>query len=838
MSYQRRPVKDGWTFVDPSNPSVEPLPTAQSPTVIHLDLLSHDLIPDPTKDRNSELIQWIGEKQWRYSTTFRCKSVVGAKNILVFDGLDTYATITVDGKEVAKTSNMFLQYRVDVTSLLDEGEDHTLELLFDSALLTGKRLEKKQGFKNLFWNGDSCRMNVRKIGCHFGWDWAPTLLTSGPWRDIWLEMFTGRIVDVNVDANVADDLQSATVTIHCQTEGKGEALVQLYTPQGIVIHSQSGTGQVTIEQPQLWWPTGNGAQPLYTIPAKFGGHVITRRIGIRHLRLVQRPVPDVDGTSFFFQVNNVPIFCRGTNWVPGDTFLPRLTTDRYTQWLDLAKSCHQNMVRVWGGGTFEADGFYDECDRLGIMIWHDFMLGCGAYPVNDFMLETIEAEARHNLKRLRHHPSIVLWCGNNEDHMFAELHHLEYEPKDEDPQNWLKSNWPARIYYDKILKELCEELVPRIPYHNSSPFGGKWSNDPTVGDVHAWNVWMADQPRKPYQEYASIRGRFVSEFGMKSMPSFRTIEKLISDPKERHPQSRTMDNWHCAPEDQRTLQMYLIDNQRYSHNIESYVYATQLNQAEAMSYACRAFRRAWKGQGREECAGSLIWQLNDCFPSVSWSLADCFLRPKLAFYTATRAYSPIMVSVERIEEKKSKNQFTNVHIDTTTFAEVWASNLTTETVVAELSVSWHTLGGDVKHSIQENVALSANGASSLKRNAYEADWGDSNDLVVLVKLSGGDRILSRHVDFPQPLRHNDYSTTVRLSAEMYDYRNLRVRVNSDRVAKGVELYIEDTSGIADRWEFDDNCLDLVPGEEMTVLIRNHGDDLGQPQVGERHYMSL
>jgi beta-mannosidase len=245
------------------------------------------------------------------------------------------------------------------------------------------------------------------------------------------------------------------------------------------------------------------------------------------------------------------------------------------------------------------------------------MMGCGAYPVNSDLLTSIETEVRQNVKRMRHHPSIVLWCGNNEDYMFAEIHKLTYNPEDTDPASWLKTNWPARYYYEKMFPEICAKYSPRIPYLPSSPFSPpahdlphRLANDTETGDTHAWRVWMADQPRLPYQQYGSISGRFVSEFGMKSYPCLRTLEAHITKPADRHPQSRILDAWHMAPEDQRTLALYLNENFRHGIDLPSYVYATQLLQAEAMDFAVRAFRRGWRGLGHEECAGSLIWQLN------------------------------------------------------------------------------------------------------------------------------------------------------------------------------------------------------------------------------------
>ncbi|KAH8126652.1 glycoside hydrolase family 2 protein [Trichoderma asperelloides] len=846
-TYLQTNIHDDWTFKQADKPDSDFRSVAQFPTVIHLDLLHHGLIPDPPKDRNSELIQWVGEKQWLYRTSFVSPQAPSGSgkisHTMVFDGLDTYAKISLNGEEIASTANMFLQYRVDVTATLKPaGGENTLELLFDSAFLEGKRLEKAQGYKNLFWNGDSCRMNVRKIGCHFGWDWAPTLLTCGPWRPIYLESFVTRIADLNIDIDVADSLDIATVAIMPELQGLNSnnnksVQVNISGPDGEAIFAGNGNSSVSIKTPKLWSPVGYGKQPLYTVTATLGDQKVIRKVGIRHLRLIQRPLENgAPGTTFFFQVNQIPIYCRGANWVPGDTFLPRINATRYRQWIELALHGNQNMIRVWGGGLYEDDSFYDTCDELGILVWHDFQLGCGVYPVSDFMTNTIRQEAIYNLKRLRHHPSIVLWCGNNEDHMFAELHHLEYDINDKNPDNWLKTNWAARWYYDKMLPDICAELVPRVPYHNSSPWGGSYSNDATVGDIHSWRVWMADQPRCPYQDYEKLTGRFVSEFGMKSAPAVRSVRQLISDPAERHPQSRTFDNWFCAPEDQRTLSMYLIDNQKHNHaSLPAYVYATQLNQAEATDYALRPFRRLWKGPGQEECAGSLIWQLNDCFPAASWSLADAFLRPKLAYFVAKRDYAPIIVGCARTTVEIPADEFTRVFVKRVTTADVWASNCTVSEAKLTVTMAFYSIvDGKLLASKSDEVTLPPNRSTELQKLKFEEDeWGDGH-------------VLARYVNFPQPLRHLDLTTaevTVTKKDVNVSDNSFKLAVSvKNGVAKGVELMIDTLDpDVADSYTFSDNALDLVPGEEQIVTVTAVADakvDIGEIGVTEQHYGSV
>jgi beta-mannosidase len=621
-----------------------------------------------------------------------------------------------------------------------------------------------------------------------------------------------------------------------------DVTVDLRGPDNEILHSSSVTGDAIIQvhQPKLWFPIVYGQQPLYTVTVTTGPIMKSHKVGIRRLRLVQQPVLDQPGTSFYFEINNVPVYCRGSNWVPGDTFLPRLNPQRYREWLELAVEGNQNMIRVWGGGLYEDDSFYEACDELGILIWHDFMLGCGAYPVNEFMMKTIREEAVYNLKRLRNHPSIVLWCGNNEDHMFAELHHLEYDMQDNNPGNWLKSNWPARYYYDKLLPDLCADLVPTVPYHNSSPWGGSYSNDQTVGDVHAWRVWMADQPRFPYQDYGKLAGRFVSEFGMKSYPSVLSIQQLITNESERHPQSRTFDLWHCAPEDQRTLAMYLIDNLRVGFTLEEYVYATQLNQSEAMDYALRAFRRLWKGPGKEECGGSLIWQLNDCFPSVSWSLADSFLRPKMAYYSSKRNYAPIIVGCERLFDTIPQSEFTQVYIDKKTIADVWASNCTLDTIEVDLIIAFHSVSeGKRLSQTTTRKSLAPNQSMDLARVEYEKPWGPQENVICSVKLERDGKVIARHINFPQPLRHLDLSDAeVLLSTRPENENTVVVSVSvRNGVAKGVFLEITDPT-IHDQFIFDDNTLDLVPGEVQEVRVRaRRGSqvDLAKLEIQETHY---
>jgi len=428
--------------------------------------------------------------------------------------------------------------------------------------------------------------------------------------------------------------------------------------------------------------------------------------------------------------------------------------------------------------------------------------------------------------------------------MFAEIHHLTYEPSDTSPTSWLKTNWPARYYYEHLFPSIISSHSPRTPYLPSSPFSPpshdlphRLANDTLTGDTHAWRVWMADQPRLPYQKYGSISGRFVSEFGMKSYPCLRTLQAHITDPAQRHPASRVLDAWHMAPEDQRTLALYLNENFRLGTSLEAYVYATQLLQAEAMDFAVRAFRRNWGGSGKEECGGSLIWQLNDCFPAVSWSLVDASSRKKLAWYTIKRAYSPITINASRFvhtTHTPGSNVHSDVDIVRSVGLQIWASNLTIKPISAILCVRVYEIGGSgALYEEKMQVLLDPNRSQELKTYLPLPCTKASKQLsivngvpltqtVVALTLYAADSCsttLARFIEWPQPLRHldlssktdNDDGISMRITAGDVKGQRL-IKLQASKPIKGVEIYAKEYDLV-----LDDNCIDLVPGEEVCVV---------------------
>ena len=517
---------------------------------------------------------------------------------------------------------MFIGHRVDIRPFLDL--TNTLQITFDSAYERGEALRAERGHL-LCWNGHYGRVRVRKAQYHFGWDWGPSFVTCGPWKPVIIEQYTSRIDEVQVHVQLSDSLDEATldVEVRADPELPSQSIdVELTDPHGKALDLRKLRGghpaNFHLDRPELWYPYTHGGQPLYQVKATLrsseDGRVLdskTQTVGIRRIELIQSPLKE--GSSFYFTCNGVPIFMGGSNWIPGDTFLPRMTPDRYKRWIDLAVRGHQNMLRVWGGGIYEDDVFYDECDRRGVLVWQDFCFACGQYPWDGDFVASVREEAAQAIKRLRSHPSLAIWAGNNEDYQIANegLSHDMTMPERE----WADSTFGARLTYERILPDLVEAHSPGALYWPGSPFGGVDNNsDRTVGDVHIWNV--SSGMLLPYQRYPDITGRFVSEFGMLSCPSVATVKQSFfdrsvdddgNDSIDMHPQSRAFE-FHCkASSYEKRMFTCMGENFRLAFDLDTYVYLTQLLQSEAMYYAYRGWRRQFEGR---ECGGALVWQVS------------------------------------------------------------------------------------------------------------------------------------------------------------------------------------------------------------------------------------
>jgi beta-mannosidase len=636
---------------------------AAVPGTAHGALLAAGRIPDPFYGRNELDVRWVAERRWVWRLGFDAGELAEREE-LVFEGLDTYCTVWLNGERLLQSDNMFVPHRVDVRSRLKPGRNELL-LCFEPALAEARKVEAVHG-KRALWNGDSARLHARKAQYHFGWDWGPELITCGPWRPVRRDSGSARIADLQCRSEVDVAGRAATLHVAAQLVGAGtRCTFELLDPEGRSVASRvvpaagDASATLSLADARLWWPLGLGEQPLYTLVAKLqddDGQMLaedTRRIGLRQLRLVQQPVEGEAGLSFHFEVNGQDIFAGGANWIPDDNLLERITPARYRERVAQAAAANMNMLRVWGGGIYEHEAFYEACDELGILVWQDFLFACGLYPANTEFQSSVRAEAEAAVRRLRHHACLALWCGNNEDYMIAESQGLA-------GPGIPAERFEARVIYEKLLPEVCAALDPDRAYWPGSPFtpgdaDAVKSSDMTVGDRHSWEVWH--QQMLPYQNYGEVQARFVSEFGMQSNPSLALFETVLPE-EERFPESRTV-QWHnkagsaAGPDGHRRLAVYLADNLRVGPTLAEHVYATQFVQAEAMRVAYQDFRRRWQRPGARAVSGALVWQLNDCWPVTSWALIDSSGTVKPAWHAVRRALSTLAVAV-RLEPGQAR----------------------------------------------------------------------------------------------------------------------------------------------------------------------------------------
>ncbi|KAL8732792.1 MAG: hypothetical protein Q9181_003830 [Wetmoreana brouardii] len=847
-AFKTIPIQHDWKFKQVGVPKAVWTPVSQFPTNIHLDLIHIKVIPDPFVAKNEEAVQWVGEKSWAYKTTFASPTLTpGQKAVINFGGLDTHATVLLNGKEVLKTYNMFVPERLDITNCMEVLTDNELEIVFESTYLIGKKLvENHPKHKYGCWNGDPSRLAVRKAQYHYGWDWGPALLTCGPWRPINLEIYTSRVADLFFTTEVDKSLASAQIAATCEVEGDATEIRFEIIFQGKEVASEvvevidgKGFAVFRTQKPELWYPFRYGSQPLYLLKAVLltGRHVCdtrSKQFGLRRAEIVQRELHDAAGTTFFFQVNGIPIFCGGSNWIPADIFVPTIEPLKYRAWVKLAAEGNQSMIRIWGGGIYEEQAFYDACDELGVLVWQDFMFACGNYPAHGDFLDLVKREATANVKRLRHHPCIVIWAGNNEDYQYRETENLEYDPQDLNPDNWLKTDFPARYIYEKILVDAVQEYMPNTYYQFGSPFGGKTTGDPTVGDIHQWNVWHGTQ--EAYQDWDKLSGRFVSEFGMAAFPSVRTIDGYLlksKDDPERYAQSSTIDFHNKALGGDRRLATYMVDNIPYSHcPLDYYVYCTQLMQAECFGTAFRLWKREWKGRCREYCGGALAWQLNDCWPTQSWSIVDYYLRPKLAYYVIKRELADITINMKRIVEEIPADKYTRAHVQKIHKVQYFGTNLSLENRNLNLQVQFRNIiTGDVGMDfLFADLILESNRSTEIPNVATEQSEAQAACTVVVARLLDprDGRVIARSVNWPEPLKHVPFPQPKKLRVDIVgnEKDGNAIEVEADCLVKAFALEANDDDVV-----FEDNCIDLVPSE--TIWIGVKGLD-----VGHEHRLSV
>ena len=782
------------------------------PGCVHRDLRRHGVIPDPFFGTNELDLQWIEQRDWEYRANFNVSAALLNEEIveLVCDGLDTLSTVYLNGKKVAATDNMFVTWRWNVKSLLKRGSN---ELRFVFASVGRALPQTRPEHQPKEFNDSLGRSSVfRKQPCQFGWDWGPRFATAGIWRDIRLEAWTGNRLDsvrITQDHSVRNHVTLSFAPELARADRNVTYAVTLSLNDAIVAeaHGKAGALALEVKNPQLWWPAGHGAQPLYTVTVvarDAAGREIgtwSRRIGLRTIALDRSK--DKWGESFQFVVNGRPLFAKGANWIPAHSFVAGLTRADYQRDLLSAVQANMNMLRVWGGGIYESEDFYDVCDELGLLVWQDFMFACTIYPGDREFLASVKLEAEHNIRRIRHRASLALWCGNNEIETL----------------NWdaLKADRKLRKNYDAIFHKILPAAVTAhdgiTDYWPTSPYRGDGrSNDYSIkalgeisGDTHFWDVWHARHPVKDYEKW---NFRFVSEFGMQSYSSPATNATFCTA-EDSNVFGPVMENHQKNTAGNQIILDYVSRLYRFPKNQDALIYLSQLNQAYCMQTGVEHYRRIMP-----RCMGALYWQLNDCWPVASWSSIEHTGRWKALHHIARRFFAPALVSAHVPgSETAIIGNYRRTTVDKVHLYTVYDSPETAEGVLV-----WDLfhLNGNILSSGKKDVVLRY-GQSVKQRtldlsDAMKSHGRDNIYLRIALEIYG-QRVSEETVFLTPPrflaLPKGKVSVTTRQLTPTQVLFTFRSEVFQHRFAFDLEGHSYRTS---------DNYFELYPGEQKDALV--------------------
>lgn len=793
-----------WMLARASAP--EKLIPAHVPGCVHLDLMAAGELEDPYYRDNERQQFWVGETDWIYQRTFTV-----TPDLLTHDtirlrchGLDTLAQISINGNVIGRADNMFRTWEFDVEPYLRAGEN-AIRIRFEAPMPFVRRMDEERG-PMPGWV-EPMRVNsggwIRKEPCNFGWDWGPMLITSGIWRDIEILAWdSARLGDVLVEQ---DHSQPGSVTLLISgTVDTGKIFGQkvdvsvLYegaeigAARDLPVQDRKFRTAIRIDDPKLWWIRGLGDQPLYTVSVTLceGGQrrdAWERRIGLRTLRLERRA--DKWGEQFAFSINNVPFFAKGANWIPADPFVARVRREDYARLIGAAADAHMNMLRVWGGGIYEDDAFYDLCDEYGIAVWQDFIFACGVYPAfdEDFM-ENVAAEARDNVIRLRHHACLALWCGNNE---------IEQGMAD---SGWKETvSWQDHaLLFDGLLPRIVRQYDPQRSYWPGSPHSPHGDREdhmnPKWGDTHLWAVWHGKQP---FEWYHTRLDRFVSEFGFQSFPEPHTVAGFTA-PEDRNLTSYVMEHHQRSAIGNSTIIHYMLDWFRQPTSFDNTVWLSQILQGMAMKYAVEGWRR-----NMPRTMGCLYWQLNDCWPAPTWSSLDHHGRWKALHYMARRFYAPVLVSL--VEDKPA--QAVAIHL-TSDALEPIRGTLTWRVTDAE--------GAPIASESREVEALPQQNRLVMTLNcaSYLARAGLRNLCVWAEFAVDGVVVSENFVTFVRPKHLALKKPRIRLASETQPDGTLRVTLKTNLAA--LFVWVQHPAGPV---QASDNFFHLLPDTPKTITVR-------------------
>lgn len=779
---------------------------ARVPGDTHSALAEAGRIPDPYVGTNELDVQWVGREDWLYERAFDADGAFLEGEMIYLDcgSLDTIAEITVNGKPAGVSENMFAAQRFEVKRLLKKGRN-TIRIMFRSAEIAAIEAAKALPYEvphSMNPVQSPHRNLIRKVQCHSGWDWGPCLMVAGVAGGISLVSLPfARIEHVYTEQRHTAGTCRVKVTVEtlAARDGPAELTVELGQERArrqLTLRRGTGTASVELNlvRPRLWWPNGYGEQPLYDLTVSLDGHEVKKRLGMRTLELVNRE--DEGGLSMTFRVNGTDVFCKGANWIPCDSLPQRQTREHLDRLLDSAARANMNMLRVWGGGQYESDAFYELCDEKGILIWQDMMFSCSLYPATPQFLENVEQEVRYQAKRLRDHACLALWCGNNEDVGALNWYPVSRKNRDRYLVDYDRLN-------EGVIGKTLDACDPTHAFWPSSPCGGRgdysdnWHDD-SRGDMHYWSVWHEG---KSFDAFYAVTPRFCSEFGYQSFPSLATIRSYAPE-ADWNVTSPVMEHHQRHPRGNANIVEMFTRYFRVPEGFDNFVYLSQVQQALAIKTAVEYWRSL-----RPLCMGTLYWQLDDCWPVCSWSSLEYGGKWKLLHYAARRFYEPVMVCVYRSTADGP--------------VEIWAVNDRKEPVSGTLTT--RVLGFDGKTRKRERMAvrLPAGGARKLKAYRSEALAPAPGDVFLRVELKTGAGLATNDFFFAPwkacALQDAEVKADVRQTAGGF-----RIKLSTDKPALFVSLDADGVDG-----ELDDNCITLLSGEprELTFTPRGRAPSL-------------
>lgn len=796
--------------------------SATVPGTIHTDLLANNQIEDPFFRTNEKDQQWIDKEDWEYTTSFALTSeeLQNDNIVLNFEGLDTYADVFLNDEKILEADNMFRQWEIEVKSKAKEGENN-LKIYFHSPIKKGLELLEASEYVYPAVNDQSengglgdkkVSVFTRKAGYHYGWDWGPRFVTSGIWRPVKLKMWNQlRIKDVFIkQPSVTNELAKIETDFSLQVNNDTEVSVIIINKNAdqIVVEKKlsvsKGDNSISIpfeiENPKLWWSNGLGDAHIYTfeLKVKQGDLVLASsevKTGLRSIKLIREK--DEAGESFVFELNGVKVFVKGANYIPNDSFLPRVTNEDYEKVVANAVNANMNMLRVWGGGIYENDIFYELCDENGIMVWQDFMFACSMYPGDNKMLASIKEEAKDNVIRLRNHPSIAVWCGNNE--INAAWSHYS-----DGGWGWKEMYTPEqREEIQKAYLDIFHDVLPSVvgdytdgdDYWPSSPQAGfepekHAGYENTAGDMHYWGVWHG---LHPFEDFDKYKARFMSEYGFQSFPDFETVKKYAT-PEDYNIESEVMAAHQRSGIGNLRIKQYMEWDYNVPTDFEQFLYMSHVLQARGIKMAIEAHRRAMP-----YCMGTLYWQINDCWPVASWSSTDYYHKWKAVHYAAKRAYEPLMIS-SFLKEKE---------------LDLFVVSDLLEGFEGTLNLSVMDFDGKLVNEQSITIPVGANTSTFIQSLDINSLVGKASksDVVVNVKLMKGDEVLATNNFYlSKPKEQALPAASIKTNIKQVE-GDWVLEIETDKLARDIYLNMPDQNV-----SFSDNYFDLLPGEKRTIRL--------------------